>query len=137
METIELSSARKAQLVREYQAQTTGTGGWHKNWLGLVYTDGIKFVADVCEAHWLIDLVASHQPEIRKAHDELRTFQVWLIKPAEGDVQGGFIAEAWSDTPENSTLLARQLCEYTDFPPELMPFEFWVEGDVMLLKEEH
>ena len=30
---------------------------------GLIYTDGVKDLADGCQAYWLIDLIVSHQCE--------------------------------------------------------------------------
>lgn len=48
----------------------------------------------------------------------------------------GWIVDAWSDTPEDSTRLASQALEHSDFPAELAPFEWWVENGTMLLKEE-
>lgn len=129
----------KAKAVREHMAHTTGTYQWHKHWLGLIYTDGIEFVAKTCEAYWLIDLVASHQPEIRKRWPNDHDFQVWNLTKIENDRQFEWLAEAWTDTPfsEGSFKLASQRIPYSDFPDELSPFEFWVEGGTMLLKQEH
>lgn len=40
----------------------TGTEHWYKHWLGgLLYTDGVKYVADQAGAYWLIDAIASYQ----------------------------------------------------------------------------
>lgn len=131
-----LFPSEKGERVREYCAQTTGTDEWHKNWLGLVYTDGIQYVAETCKAHWLIDLVASWQPDIARKHQADACFQVWRLEHIKGDE---WLIEAWSDTPrsEGSTRLARQKIPYSDFPEDLAPFEFWVEGGTMLLKQEH
>lgn len=151
------------ETVRAYEAQTTCSAEWFKHPFGLVYTSGIKFVAETCEAYWLIDLVASHQPTIRaklKQHD-LSGFQVWRLwiltggcptcrvwadgcKTCGGQVDP-WIIDAWSDTPEHkggedgpaSVLLARQVIGFSSFPEALAPFEFWVEGDTALLKGEH
>ncbi len=129
--------------VREYRRQCNGSVDQHRHFLGILYTDGIKLVADKLEAHWLIDLVASWQPSIKKRHPERWGFQVWRLETvyrqtSDPSVKGmGWKISAWDDTPGESTRLATQAIEYSDFPEALSPFEFWVEGDVMMLKEEH
>ena len=137
-----------ALLVREYELATCGTEQWHKHYLGLVYTDGLKFVADVCGAFWLLDAVASWQPKIVKAMEEhkLRPFQVWRLHFCpHARSEPEWVLDCWSDTPgykggedgPASIELASQAIGYSDFPVGLSPFEFWVEGNVALLKGEH
>lgn len=118
----------KVDRVREYMAQTTGSESIHKHWLGLRYTDGMYFVAEVCEAHWLIDLVASYQPKLRG-----EDFQVWRLSPppAEGEP---WLFTAFHDIP--GKILVRQEIEYSTFPVNLTPFEFWVENNTAMLKQE-
>lgn len=142
-------SATKAARVREYERNTNCSDEWHQHPFGqLIFTSGIKFVAETCGAYWLIDAVASHQPAVRTKLKEhrLRPFQVWrLHKENHSNGQGDWILDAWSDTPEApdsdegaaSVLLAKQVIGYSDFPVGLSPFEFWVEGDTALLKAEH
>ena len=133
-------SQKKADHVTEYCAMTQGTGQYHRTSIlspDFVATDGMKFVADVCGAYWLLDLVASHQPGIRAKRGDIHAFQVWKLTH-DGDGRS-WLVECWSDTPNSpgSKRMARQEIEYSDFPAELSPFTFWVEGDVCLLKEEH
>lgn len=116
--------------VREYARHAIGSETIYKHWLGLRYTDGIKFLAETCGAYWLIDAVASHQPMISES------FQVWRLAPCLSKGRQRWALEAWSDTPDKSKRLARQVIEYTDFPKDLMPFEWWVEHGTMLMKEE-
>ena len=139
-----LSDDAKAQAIRKYARHTQGTVHWYVHWTGhLRYTDGILHLAETCGAHWLIDLVASWQCEIRRKYPSLAHFQVWRLQAAEQE-DDPWVIEVWSDTPEDgaSILLARQVIEYSDFPANLaLPrsegYQFWVEGDVALLKEEH
>lgn len=128
----------KAKAVREHMAYTTGSEQWFKHYSGMLYTSGMDFVAKTCEAYWLLDLVASHQPEIKKRWPNDHDFQVWRLTVQEGPTFS-WLVEAWSDTPhtEGSTMLTSQEIPYSDFPRELSPFEFWVEGNTMLLKQEH
>ncbi len=37
--------------------QFYGTEKWYRHFTGLVYTDGIKYLAENAGAYWLIDLV--------------------------------------------------------------------------------
>lgn len=137
-----MNDTEKTSAVREHEHQTTGADEWFQHPFGMVYTSGIYFMAETCGAHWLLDLVASHQPDIRKkmeAH-RLRPFQVWRIRK-KGD---NWLIDCWSDTPggnppdeEESFKLAEQELEYSDFPTGLSGFEFWVEDQTMLLPAEH
>lgn len=158
-----LTDAQKAAAVNNYIAHSHCTENWHRHFTGLlVYTDGIKLVADVCGAHWLIDAVASHQttPKVRN-----EWFQVWRLLPRyspDGSLDH-WILDCWDDSPEYpggeggppSKCLASQRIEMSDFPEDLAParrdvggksvpidpgeagFQFWVERGTALLKCEH
>ncbi len=54
--------------------QFHGTEKWYRHFTGLVYTDGIKYLAENAGAYWLIDLVGAYQPYLRKV-----PFQVWNL----------------------------------------------------------
>lgn len=98
---------------------------------GVNYTDGVKNIADTLGAHWLIDLIASHQLTKKVGQT---AFQVWRLSHC---AEAGWVARCWSDTPMESEMLAEQFIPYSDFPEELAPFDLWVEGGVILLAEEH
>jgi len=55
-----------------------GTEQYYPHWLGIRYTDGVKYLADNAEAYWLIDAIASHQPKALR-NQRLREFQVWFL----------------------------------------------------------
>ncbi len=38
--------------------QFTGTGNWYKHFLGIVFTDGVKWLREQLECYWLIDDIA-------------------------------------------------------------------------------
>lgn len=47
--------------------QFTGTTRYYRHWLRrFVYTQGIDYVAEKGSAHWLLDAIASYQPQILK-----------------------------------------------------------------------
>lgn len=141
MTTIENATDPRAAAVRDYARQTTGSVDLHAHWLRGSYTDGMAFVAETCGAHWLLDVVASHQPGIaaRLRKHGLRDFQVWRLtySPTRGRT-ARWVVDAWSDTPEapEAVLLARQTIAFSDFPTELSGFEFYAEAGVVMLKEE-
>lgn len=137
-----LSDSEKVEFVQEYGRQTMGSHHMHYAPQGdLAYTDGIDHLAEVCGAYWLVDLVASHQAKMRERHRGLALFQVWEL----AEYSDGLRISAWSDTPRmgpspdgpGSVCMAEQFLEYSDFPKGLLPFTFWVEDGIALLKEEH
>ena len=122
----------KAGLVQDYIRNTMGTENHYLHWdRRFKYTDGVKYVADICGAHWLIDAIASHQPAIIKKGG--CRFQVWQFEAKNSK----YLLSGWTDNPGCSNMLAKQEIEYTDFPTELMPFKLWVESGVLLLPAEH
>ena len=114
----------KSTITKADLNQFTGTSRYYPHWFRtIVFTDGIKFVAESVGAFWLIDVVASYQP--------LKVgFQVWTLRKHE---------EIWrvecSDADEKFVLA--QDIEYTDFPEELMPFEMYVQNGVLFLPSEY
>lgn len=131
-----MTTEEKVKAVEEHIAHTMGTQDHHYNPIfgkRLRYTDGVECVAETCGAYWLIDLIFSHQlkPRVRA-----EPFQVWqlnkgMVKPDEVRVT------CWSDTPNKSTNISRQVIPYTDFPDELMPFDMWLSNGVLYLPAEH
>lgn len=130
--------------IHAFQAYTgragMGTNDYHQHPLGLVFTDGIKFLADTFGAYWLVDMVANHQREVRRHHEGARRFQTWRLMAPAADGEP-WVLDCWDDMPDDSTMFCRQEFDYSNFPTELAArpggFQFWVEHGVALLKEEH
>lgn len=99
----------------------TGTGKYFKHWLGIVYTDGVKYVAESAGAYWLIDLVASYR---RK-----EPFQVWELTVKNGK------ATATMREDSNEPILVCQEIAYTDFPLDYIKL-YLIDG-VLLLPSEY
>ena len=114
----------KSTITKADLNQFTGTEQYYRHWLkGIVYTDGVKYVAESAGAYWLIDLIASYQPlEVE--------FQVWELRK-EG--------EAWcvECTDGNENFVLKQDIPYTDFPEDFMPFEMWFQNGVIFLPSEN
>lgn len=138
MPTEQLSPAAKAEAVRLYARQTTGSENVYRGLCGLLFTEGVRYVADTCGAFWLVDAIASHQGAARVRREP---FQVWNLEregltPDAGEPSEGWVLSAWDDSAHKSHLLARQVIPYSDFPPDLSPFKLYVENGTCLLPEE-
>ena len=78
-------------------------------------TEGTNWLADEVGAFWLMDLIASHQHEIKD-----QDFQVWkMTKDKQGD---GALVVA---DDGNGNEIATQKLEFTDFPLE--EITLWAE----------
>jgi hypothetical protein len=96
----------------------TGTENYYRHWMRkIIFTDGIKAMADMCNAYWLIDLIASYQTaDLMK---KCEGFQIWILKRiADPEIPGrfGFEATCWKDVGNNNKPKVTQIGEYTDFP---------------------
>jgi hypothetical protein len=109
----------------------TGTMEHYRHWTGhLVYTDGVKFLAENAGhgAYWLLDAIASYQPECQK-DAMLRDFQVWTLTVAPNK---SAVLKCERDT--NDVALT-QTIEFTDSPlPEI---KLYVQNGVLMLPSEY
>lgn len=105
--------------------QFTGTEHYYRHWLGLRYTDGVKFLAEKAGAYWLIDLVASYQPRLKN-----EAFQVWTLKKTDK----GFMAVR---DDGNDHILRRQLISYSDIPTDILPLKMCFTDNVLMLTSEY
>lgn len=125
------ATSREAQAagLEQELAQFTGSTQLYRHWSGrLQYTEGVKALADRAGAHWLIDVVASHQT--KAALRRMDGFQLWelTVRP---DKTATLVCRADS----HARPAIHQEIEFTDFP--LAELAFYVEEDVMLLRSEH
>ncbi|MFM6191146.1 DUF6876 family protein [Planktothrix sp.] len=126
-------------------SQFTGTETWYRHFTGLLYTDGIQYLAEQAEAYWLIDAIASYQHQLKR-DEYLAYFQVWVLSVAgEGERKYPFllpedgykaVLTCWPDTPKEGVKSAViQQIEYTDFP--LIELKLYVSDDVLMLPSEY
>ncbi|HEY2091292.1 MAG TPA: hypothetical protein VGJ81_05355 [Thermoanaerobaculia bacterium] len=106
----------------------TGTENYYVHSSGMRYTDGVKFLADEVEAYWLLDVIASWQPQALR-DSWLREFQLWELIVHEN---GSATVACSRDTND---VAFRQPIPFTDFP--LDGVRLYVEGGVILLPSEH
>jgi hypothetical protein len=94
--------------IEQALSKFRGSEQWHQ-WSSLscnfLLTDGAKFIAEECDAYWLMDLIASYhaEPDVRK-----EWFQVWNL-----EVNGSKATVTCDDSNEN--IIAYQEIEYTNF----------------------
>lgn len=99
-------------LTHEQLNQFSGTDTWYRHFTKcLTYTEGVKYMADVGGAHWLIDAIASHQPKARR-NASLRDFQLWTLSVKDG--KAVLTCQEDAGVPPAIT----QQIEHTDFPLE-------------------
>jgi hypothetical protein len=111
--------------LEEELDQFNGTSKYYRSFTGLLFTDGIKYLADRAGCYWLIDLVGSYQSEL--AHIP---FQLWEVEVVE---QYAGVVTMREDLDEPA--LVRQNFPFTDFPIE--KFSFYCVSNVMMLKSEY
>lgn len=96
-------------------AQASGTDNYYRTLLkSVVYTDGVRIMAERGGAHWLIDAVMSHQATARR-NPRLREIQFWKLEVREDGAATLYCCE---DTPSLRTAKIVQEIPYTDFPLE-------------------
>lgn len=120
--------------------QFYGTTNFYKHpiWRGIVYTDGVDYVAKEAGAYWLIDMIAGSlmSPEYKQAAaKDVRLQQMIFYKLTTEDSKGNLSAYADSDEPN---WFSHDL-EYTDFP--LDEIDIWAcwngQGFTLMLKTEY
>lgn len=80
----------------------------HRHWLGILFTAGVKYVAETGQCYWWIDLVASHQGNAKAKAEE---FQVWKLQINADKSAVATMTDGNSETP-----IITQNIEFTDFP---------------------
>ena len=111
------------QEIENGLTQFHGTDEYHSHWTRqLVMTDGVKWLADNAGAHWLIDMIASYQPDSRVRNNaSLQSIQFWELRVNEDD--GTAVLSVVED--EGVPPALTQHIPFTDFP--LPSIDIWVE----------
>lgn len=106
--------------------QFTGTTNYYRHWLNraILYTDGAKHVAEHGEAYWLLDLIVSHQHQVKD-----KRFQAWTLAVNDDNSAKVICKDG------NGNHLLTQSIPFTDFP--LKSIELWFYDDVILLPSEY
>ena len=120
---------KKQNANNDLNQHSGGTDQWHK--VSALFprhtmTDGVKHLAEMCKAFWLLDAILSHQ-----VHAKVRCqpFQVWQLKHAGNDVY------LLTCEDGNNNQVTQQKIPYSDFPYE--EATIWLVNNVLLLPCEY
>jgi hypothetical protein len=96
----------------------------------VVYTDGVKYVADEADANWLIDEIALAQRRPKVAGEK---FQAWKLKvePSQQALLTCWRAAASDDADD---VVFKKRIDFTDFPLDEISL-YCVNGAIMLPTE--
>lgn len=123
-----MTTTDKTPLTQDELSGFIGTENYYRHSLNrsLLYTDGVKFLAERAGAYWLIDAIA-----IANALPALKAepFQSWKLTVSPGK-SGLLVCE-----DGNSRSLWTERMQYTDFPlPEITLF---CTDNVLMLTSEY
>jgi len=122
----------KPTLCESDLIQFCGSAEAYRHWTTrLIYTEGVKYMAERGEAYWLIDAIASYQPDKRIAsRPDLVDFQLWELVVAK-DKSAALTMRADSGQPAVIT----QEIPFTDFP--LKQIKLYVCNGTLMLPSEY
>lgn len=104
-----------------------GSENFYQNQLShVIYTDGVKQMAEACGAYWLIDLVSGHQTSKTV---NIEQFQVWQLQRVVDDV---FKITA---TDGNERRLTQQEIPFSDFKYDSATL--WLVNGCLMLPQEY
>lgn len=113
--------------------QFTGTEHWYRTVIpSITYTDGAKYVADQCQAYWLLDDIAIYQTEEAVQKEK---FQVWKLTTNLNDHTAVLSCEDGGKNGEESKVVWETEIDYTTFPVESIVL--WYTDRVILLPSEY
>ena len=115
--------------IRAALAQFTGTGIWYRHPLfrDFLTTEGVQYLANNADAHWLVDTIAALQ--LAEASVRAEAFQVWTLK-VEADRSAVLACTDGNDGP-----VFRSEISWTDFPLE--EIDLWYANNTLYLPSEH
>lgn len=108
--------------------QFTGTENWYRHAIArnVLYTDGIKYVAEKAGTSWLLDEIALAQS---LPHIKAEPFQRWHLQ-----VRPNHTALLTCDDGNYNIRLSKEI-EFTDFP--LDEIAIYMTGSVIMLTSEY
>ena len=119
----------KSSLSLSQLRQFTGTEHWYRHALvrRILYTDGVRYVADTAGAYWLLDELALAQQFIPQVNAV--SFQLWRLT-----VKPDHTAILACEDGDGHPVYCREI-PWTDFPlPEL---RLYVTDNTILLPSEY
>lgn len=124
----------QAHTLRTQLTQFTGSETFTRHALlrRMVITEGVRWLANEAQAHWITDIIASyqHEPHISPEH-----FQAWRLS-----VHDATRAAVITMTDGNSDVpIVQQQIDYTDFPLSEITLWLIAQGEhvVLMLPSEY
>ena len=110
-------------------AQFTGSEQWYRHAVNreVLFTEGVKYVADRAGAYWLLDEIALIQSHDKRVSAE--AFQVWKLK-VNADGSGQLVCE-----DDSGNVIYAKGTPSTDFPGE--GITLWFVDNTILLPSEY
>jgi hypothetical protein len=97
------------RLTQQDLKQFTGTDHWYKLpfFDGVIYTDGVKYLAENAKCYWLLQHIIIYLKLVKlKKYSEFYTVELDVID----------YTATITFTDGNNTLIQKNIIEYTDFP---------------------
>jgi hypothetical protein len=117
-----------ANAFRAELRQFTGSEEFYPHFLkGFRYTEGVRYLVQKLNCHWLVDAIASWQSEALK-DPWLREFQLWELYVKDG--KGKLVC-----LHDLVRVAFSQEIPTTDFPLDYV--RLYVEGGTLMLPGEH
>ena len=115
------------ETLRAELRQFTGSTEFYRHFTQLMYTEGVRFLAEQARLYWLIDAIASWQPHALR-DPALREFQLWELRITETEA----VVVCLRDSEDEAF---RQKLEHADSALDYV--RLYVEGGTLLLPSEH
>jgi len=111
-----------------------GTTTYYTHWLKkFYYTDGVKFLASVAQAYWLLDAIASHQSNPKLlSNPALREIQFWKLE-VNSDKSARLVCLEDKDAEPS----IEQTINHTDFPLSEITLYLQSGGKYWVLMQHH
>lgn len=116
------------QEIKSELANFTGTTEWYRHTFGMLYTQGIRYLAEAAEAFWMLDLVESWQFEKSVREQEFQVFKLTVNKDRSAIV---------SIEDGNDNVIGTQAIEMTFFPLDSITLFYNNVEQILYLPSEH
>lgn len=110
-----------------------GTESYTRYGLGMLLTDGVRWLCENAECFWLIDIIGSCQNDSRVRSDEmLQDIQFWELN-VDLTKRRGMVS---LERDKNDVVLTQEI-EFTDFPLEEIKLYYSPQERVCCLPSEY
>lgn len=117
---------KTASEIKSGLVQFTGTENYYRHFSGRFnFTDGVKWLAEVAEAYWLIDMIAGFQFIVRNKDKRMNDYQFWTLTTDTVKQTATLICEA-----DKGEVVLEHNIDFTPFP--LDEVVLWLEAGVLI-----